>query len=105
MGAPVITRYLVQIHKDTKAQRGTLEEARATPGLLERVVGRDMLTAYCAQRADLRGYHRMLTKWQQEAAEPELRAGIERFLEVASEIEADTLAVVDVLAGALGKRP
>ena len=60
MALPLITKTLVGMHRDTKAQRGTLEEARRMPGLLELAVGRDMLTAYCAQRADLRGYHRML---------------------------------------------
>ena len=60
-GLPVITKALVQIHKDTQAQRNTLEQARATPGLIEQVATPEMVTMYCAQRADLRGYHRMLT--------------------------------------------
>lgn len=56
MGAHIVTGALVDMHRNTKAQRGTLEEAaRTTPELLEQAVGRDMLTAYCAQRADLRG--------------------------------------------------
>lgn len=64
-----------------------------------------MLTAYCAPRADLRGYHRMLTRWQEEeeeAAEPELRAGIGRFLAAIDQIEADTQAVRGILAATLG---
>ncbi len=60
MGMPVITKALVQMHRDTQAQRRTLEQARATPGLIEQVATSDMVTLYCAQRADLRGYHRML---------------------------------------------
>jgi len=66
-GLPIITKALVQIHGDTQAQRRTLEEARATPGLVEHVVTPDMVTLYCAQRADLRGYHRMLTAWRDRA--------------------------------------
>ena len=62
-----------------------------------------MLTAYCAQRADLRGYHRMLTEWREEvASEPELRAGIGRFLAALDEIEEDSKTVLDILAAALG---
>ncbi len=45
-GLPRITKVLVQMHWDTKTQRGTLEKARKTPGLVEHVATRDMLTAY-----------------------------------------------------------
>lgn len=100
MGAPIITGHLVRMRDDTKAQRTTLEEAGRTPGLLRQAVGWDMLTAYCAQRADLRGYHRMLTEWGDEADE-DLKAGFGRFVAAVSEIEADTLAVLAILAGAL----
>lgn len=104
MGAPVITKHLVEVHRNTQAQRRTLEEAaQRTPELLGQVVTRDMLTAYCAQRADLRGYHRMLIAWREEvASEPELRVGIGRFLAALDEIEDDTKAVLGVLAAALG---
>jgi len=102
MGLPRITKALVEMHQNTRAQRGTLERAQNTPGLLERAVTRDMLSAYCAQRADLRGYHRMLAEWRDEVSyNPELKAGIERFL-VADEIEDDTKAVLGILATALG---
>lgn len=104
MGAHIITKALVQMHQDTKAQRRTLEDAaRRAPDLLEQVATEDMLTAYCAQRADLRGYHRMLAEWREEvASEPELKASIGRFLAAVDEIEADTRAVLDVLAAVLG---
>jgi len=102
MVLPRITKVLVQIHRDTKTQRGTLEKARETPGLLEQVVGRDMLTVYCAQRADLRGYHRMLATWPEASPEPEMKAGIGRFLLAVDEIEDDTKAVLGILAAALG---
>ena len=103
MGAHIVTRALVRMHQDTRAQRGTLEQAaRRTPDLLKQAVTGDMLTAYCAQRADLRGYQRMLTEWREEvASEPELEAGIGRFLAALDEIEADTKAVLDILAAAL----
>ncbi len=102
LALPRITKVLVEMHRDTKAQRGTLEEARRTPGLLEQAVGRDMLTAYCAQRADLRGYHRMLVAWSETSPEPEMKAGIARFLLAVDEIEDDTKAVLGILAVALG---
>lgn len=102
MALPRITKVLAGMHRDTKAQRGTLEKARRTPGLLEQAVGRDMLTAYCAQRADLRGYHRMLATWSETSPGPEMKAGIGRFLLAVDEIEDDTKAVLGILAAALG---
>jgi len=101
-GLPRITKVLVQMHRDTKPQRATLEEARGTPGLLEQVATRDMLTAYCRQRADLRGYHRMLATWSEASPAPEMKAGIGRFLLAVDEIEDDTKAVLGILAAALG---
>ena len=79
-GLPIITKRLAQMHGDTQAQRRTLEEASATPGLVEHVATPDMVTLYCAQRADLRGYHRMLTAWREEVSMPEMKAGIDRFI-------------------------
>jgi len=102
MALPRITKLLVEMHRDIKAQRGTLEETQRTPGLLEQVVGRDMLTAYCAQRADLRGYHRMLAAWCEASPGPEMKAGIGRFLLAVDEIEDDTKAVLGILSAALG---
>ncbi len=100
-GLPIITKALVQMHRDTQAQRHTLEQARATPGLIEQVVTPDMVTLYCAQRADLRGYHRMLTAWREETSMPEMKSGIDRFLEAVNEIEADSKAVLEILVAAL----
>ena len=100
-GLPIITKALVQMHRDTQAQRRTLEKACATPGLVEQVATPDMVTAYCAQRADLRGYHRMLTAWREETSMPEMKAGIDRFLQAVNEIEEDSKAVLEILVAAL----
>ena len=100
-GLPVITKALVQMHRDTQAQRHTLEQARATPGLIEQMVTADMVTLYCAQRADLRGYHRMLTTWREETSMPEMKAGIDWFLQAADEIEEDSRAVLEILVAVL----
>lgn len=59
------------------------------------------MTLYCAQRADLRGYHRMLTAWREEAFMPEMKAGIDRFLQAVNEIEDDSKAVLNILVAAL----
>lgn len=100
-GLPIITKALVQTHRDTQAQRHTLEEAHATPGLVERVATPDMVTLYCAQRADLRSYHRMLTAWREETSLPEMKAGIDRFLQAVNEIEENSKAVLEILVAAL----
>jgi hypothetical protein len=100
-GLPIIAKALVQMHKDTRAQLRTLRQARATPGLIEQVVTPEMLTIYCAQRADLRGYHGMLEAWRKEAPMPEMQAGIDRMLLALDEIEADSKAVLEILGAAL----
>ncbi len=100
-GLPIITKALVQMHRDTRAQRQTLEQARTTPGLIEQVATPDMVTLYCAQRADLRGYHRMLTAWREETSMLEMKAGIDRFLHAVNEIEEDSKAVLEILVAAL----
>ena len=75
-GLPVITKALVRMHRDTQAQRHTLEQARTTPGLIKQVVTADMVTLYCAQRADLRGYHCMLTTWREETSMLKMKSGM-----------------------------
>jgi len=92
-GPPIITKALVQMHRDTQAQRHTLEQARAMPGLVEQVATSDMVTAYRAQRADLRGCHRMLTAWHEETSVPEMKAHIDRFLQAINQIEEDNKRV------------
>ena len=101
MGLPIITKALVQMHWDTQAQRHTLEQARATPGLVEQVATPDMVTLYCVQRADLRGYRRMLTAWREETSLPEMKSGIDRFLRAVNEVEANSKAVLQILVAAL----
>ena len=80
VGRRAVAEVLVDMHRDTQMQRGTLEEARKTPGLVERAVRRDMLAAYCSQRADLRGYQRMLDEWGGPPAEPDVRSAVAMLL-------------------------
>ena len=44
----------------------------------------------------------MLVAWSEASSEPDLKAGIGRFLLAVDEIEDDTKAVVGILAAALG---
>ena len=104
-GLSLITKVLVQMHRDTQVQRRTLEQARMTPGLVEQVVTGDMLTAYCAQRADLRGYHCMLTTWREASFRPDMTVVVDRPLAVIREVEDDTKAVLGILAAALDVAP
>ena len=89
------------MHRDTRAQRRTLEQARTTPGLAGQVAAADMVTSYCAQRADLRGYHRMLMSWREQVSMPGMKAGIDRFIQAVDEIEDESKAVLDILVAAL----
>ena len=98
---PRVAEVLAGMATDTAAQRRTLEEARRTPGLVEAVATPDMATAYCAQRADLRGYDRMLTVWGDASTDPATKAVAKGLLPVIDEIELDTRGVLAILAAAL----
>lgn len=100
-GLPIISKAILQIHQDTKVQRRTLEGARSTPGLIEQVVTPDMLTLYCVQRADLRGYQKMLAAWREETPIQEMKTGIDRILMIINKIEEDSKAVLEILVAAL----
>ncbi len=63
------------------------------------MVTQDMVRAYCVQRADLRAYHAMLETWSDTSSEPIWKQTIGRFLSAVDEIEDDTKAVLDLLAG------
>ena len=64
-----------------------------------------MLTAYCAQRADLPGYHRLLTTWCEASCRPDMTAPLGCSLAVISEVEDDTKAVLGIPAAALDAAP
>ncbi len=62
-GLPYIIPVLQRMREDTQKQMETLQRIAQIPGALKKVVEPRIVTAYCAQRADLIGYHRMLTAW------------------------------------------
>ena len=43
----------------------------------------------------------MLTTWREETPMPEMKAGIDRFLQAVNEIEEDSKAVLEILVAAL----
>jgi hypothetical protein len=57
-----------------------------------------MATAYCVQRADLIGYHRMLTVWRDTQPASSVKRVIGHWLDVLDEIEVNTKAVLGILA-------
>ena len=59
--------------------------------------GLEMVTAYCVQRADLSGYHRMLTVWRDTQPAPSVKRVIGHWLDVLDEIEVNTKAVLGIL--------
>ncbi len=100
-GLPYIIPALRRMREDTEKQVETLQRIAQTPGVLKKVVEPRMGTAYCAQRADLIGYHRMLTVWQEAQPDPLIKRGIGLWLGVIDEIEAHTKAVLRLIIPAL----
>jgi len=100
-GLPQIIPALHRMREETKKQVETLRRIAQMPGGLKDVVEPRMATAYCAQRADLIGYHRMLTIWREAMPDPLIKNGIEQWLVVLDEIEAHTKAALGIIIPAL----
>jgi hypothetical protein len=100
-GLPYIIPALQRMREDTQKQVETLQRIAQMPGALKKVVEPRIVTAYCAQRADLIGYHRMLTAWQGAQPDPLIKRGLGQWLGVLDEIEAHTKAVLGIIIPAL----
>jgi hypothetical protein len=100
-GLPYIIPALHRMREDTEKQVETLQRIAQIPGGLKKVIEPRMATAYCAQRAELIGYHRMLTVWQEAMPDPLVKNGIGLWLGVLDEIEAHTKAVLEIILAAL----
>ncbi len=100
-GLPLIIPALHRMREDTEKQVETLQQIAQIPGGLKKVIEPRMATAYCAQRAELIGYHRMLTVWQEAMPDPSVKNGIGQWLGVLDEIEAHTKAVLEIILAAL----
>jgi hypothetical protein len=100
-GLPRILPALSRMREDTEKQVETLQRIAQIPGGLKKVVEPRMATTYCAQRAELIGYHRMLSAWQEAMPDPLIKNGLGQWLGVLDEIEAQTKAVLAILFLAL----
>ena len=95
LGLPLIIEHLRRIHQDTAAQVALLDHAKA----FDDIELTQMTTAYCVQRADLLGYHRMLTVWRDRLPEPSVKRVLGHWLGVVDEIEMDSKSVLEILTG------
>lgn len=59
--------------------------------------GLEIATAYCVQRADLIGNHRMLTVWRDTQPAQSVKRVIGHWLDVLDEIEVNTKTVLGIL--------
>ena len=98
LGLPRIIEVLRDIHWDTAEQVKLMEHVRRNPGVLSDIERTQMATAYCVQRADLIGYHRMLTVWRDTQPAPSVKRVIGHWLVVLNEIEVNTKVVLGILS-------
>ena len=103
-GLPLIIPALHRMREDTEKQVETLQRLAQIPGGLRKVVEPRIVTGYCAQRADLIGYHRMLTVWREAQPDPLIKRGIGLWIGVLNEIEAHTKAVLRIIIPMLDGR-
>jgi hypothetical protein len=97
LGLPIIIEVLRGIQQDTAEQVALMERVRCNPGVLSDIDRTVATTAYCVQRADLIGYHRMLTVWRETQPAPRVKSVIGYWLEVFNEIEVNSKAVLNSL--------
>ncbi|MFD2274675.1 hypothetical protein ACFS07_35865 [Undibacterium arcticum] len=97
IGLPLIIDFLRGIQQDTADQVGLLDQAKRIPRSFSDIEATQMTTSYCVQRADLVGYHRILTVWRDTQPAPSVKRVIGHWLGVLDEIEADTKAVLNIL--------
>lgn len=97
MGLPRIIDVLREIQEDTENQVSVMERAMRTERVLNDKQKTQMATLYCVQRADLIGFHRMLTVWRETQPAPSVKRVIGYWLEVLNEIEENTKKVLTLL--------
>jgi hypothetical protein len=100
-GLPLIIPVLKRMREDTEKQIETLRQIAEIPGGLSEILEPRMAMAYCSQRADLLGYHRMLTEWQETQTHPVIKRGLGQWLAVLDEIEAHTKTVLGIIIPAI----
>ena len=76
-----------------------LGKNKITGVFLIAVIASQMITAYCVQRADLLGYHRLLSLWRETQPGPSVKRVIAHWLGVIAEIDKTSEAVIQTLAG------
>lgn len=99
---PTLIETLHRIHQDTEDQVELVQQISRTPGLLSDITATQMVAAYCVQRADLIGYHRMLTVWRGTQTAPSIKRVIDHWRDVVDEIEENTKAVLQRLTQEVG---
>jgi hypothetical protein len=100
LGLPIIIEALRTMQHDTAEQVRLVRQAKRTPGALTEAMTAQMTIAYCLQRSDLSGYHRMLTVWREGQLAESVKRVIGHWLGVLTEIEANSKTVLTVLQGA-----
>jgi hypothetical protein len=96
-GLPRIMAVLSGMHEDTAAQVELLQEAIELPGVISDIMATQLVTVYCMQRADLVGYHRMLSRWHEVQPALSIKRVIDHWLRVLDDIEANTQRVLSLL--------
>jgi hypothetical protein len=96
-GLPRIMAALSRMHEDTAAQVELLQEAVELPDVISDIMATQLVTMYSMQRADLVGYHRMLSRWHEEQPALSIKRVIHHWLRVLDDIEANTQTVLSLL--------
>ena len=82
LGLPVIIDVLRGIQRDTTEQVQLLQRLNRIPNGIDDALVKQAIKSYSVQRADLIGYHRILTVWRQSQPAPSVQRVINHWLGV-----------------------
>src|SRR5258708_23681678 len=97
LGLPVIIDVLRGIQRDTMEQVQLMQQLNRIPNGIDDALVKQAIKSYSVQRADLIGYHRILTVWRQSQPAPSVQRVINHWLGILDEIELNTKAVLGIV--------
>jgi hypothetical protein len=74
-----------------------LQRLNRIPNGIDDALVKQAIKSYSVQRADLIGYHRILTVWRQSQPAPSVQRVINHWLGVLDEIELNTKAILGIV--------
>lgn len=94
---PDMIETLHRMHRETSAQVDFVHQVKSLDGVFSDIDTTQIATAYCARRADLIRYRRILSEWRQTQAKPIDAIVVNEWLTMLNQIEQDSKDLLAVI--------